>query len=151
MFSTENQPTHQQRLKKTCRAGHPLEQSDSNVRVRTDGRRICRACESARNASRYAERHQAIPSDGWTVKKLSYNTERYDKTSVRILQQFINWLKQTLVEARAKPQGTKVGRLSREEAIKHLEGHIPMLDKFMTQKAVRQIAEESLKELKQSN
>lgn len=112
-FSKDNQPSAEARLREVCRKGHPMAQGDPNARVRGDGKRVCRTCESSCRSRRYKEQKERtapelpIPEKGWNADNLVYPVERYEVTPVETLKRFILWQRAHLNKAQeAKPHHT---------------------------------------------
>jgi hypothetical protein len=143
-FSSEYQPSAEDRRRETCRKGHSMVEGDSNVRVRKDGRRVCHTCESARQAERYLDRvrtHQPIARP-FTIDNMWYEEERYEATSISVLQQFNNWQKMYLSTAKAAKPGAMTNGVSREFIIEHLELEIPKLEAIIIRRAVGELTED---------
>jgi hypothetical protein len=147
MFSTDNQPTPDQRIRKLCRAGHPLEQGNNNVRTRRDGKRVCRACESARNSERYQSNksmRRPIPYP-FSLDNISFDAERYEGTTIEVLARFVTQQETWLKNARADKPGARIkitgGSMPREFVIEHLEEQIPITQEVVLRK-VREMPQE---------
>lgn len=85
MFTADNQPTPEQRIRKTCRKGHLLE--GDNVRFESSGKRRCRKCELSRRRDHYKE--DTLDSD---IKKnpRKYDLEDLDKAAREFVIKHVN-------------------------------------------------------------
>lgn len=131
-FSSLRQPEQKRRQAKKCHKGHVMEEGDPNVRIRNDGRRVCRECESLRRKASY-ERTKVIKAGvtlPFSLDHLYYDMEYYENTSTDILGKFYGFQKYVLEQAKASPTGeisTPSGRLKSSIAISMLEHEMPIL------------------------
>jgi len=106
-FSETRQPERRHGIYTTCRKGHSMAEGNPNVRVRGDGQRVCRVCESDRRRQIYHEQKKirAGVLKPFTLENPYYDVEVYEHTSVDILKSFYDWQGKVLVNAKEKPTG----------------------------------------------
>jgi len=97
-FSAKNQPQNPLKRRAVCRAGHSLLPGDPNVRVRQDGQRVCRACESSRRAEAYQRQLEVkkgvtLP---FTLDRIHRNPAIYYNTDMPLLNEYLRQQKEKL-------------------------------------------------------
>jgi len=97
-FSAKNQPQNPLKKRAVCRHGHSLLDGNPNVRVRQDGRRVCRACESSRRATAY--QRQLEVKNGvtlpFTLDRIHRNPAIYYNTDMPLLNEYLRQQKEKL-------------------------------------------------------
>ena len=140
-FSSERQPERRHGVFEKCRKGHPMTEGDPNVRVRADGRRVCRACESSRSSDAYRRTKRikaGVPGPPFDFDNLYYDMELYEHTSTDVLSQFYGWQKGILAKAKENPQATfgfPSGPMKASSIIETLEREMPILYQYLVSRA----------------
>lgn len=139
-FSSARQPENHRKAKEKCHKGHPMTEGDSNVRIRVDGRRVCRACESSRRRDAY-QREQRIKAGvqmPFRLDNLYYDLEVYEHTSVDVLSKFYGWQKSLLDKAKENPEGVfsepDGTKAKASTIITSLESEMPILYQHIMQR-----------------
>lgn len=132
-FSETVQPERRHGKFEKCRKGHSMAEGDSNVRVRGDGKRVCRACESDRRRDAYHRLKQVkagVPMP-FTLESPYYDVEVYEHTSTDVLSKFYGWQKMVLDKAKENPKGVwnspSGARVEAGAVIEILEREMPIL------------------------
>lgn len=139
-FSETRQPARRSGPREHCRKGHPMTEGDPNVRVRGDGKRVCRACESDRRAEVYAQRKRieaGVPGPPFELENPYYDLEVYEHTSTDVLSKFYGWQKDVLDKAKQNPKGSwnrPSGVIKASFMIETLEREMPILYQYILEK-----------------
>jgi hypothetical protein len=129
-----------------------MTEGDPNVRVRSDGQRVCRACEAEINFQRYqnTKRARAGIIRPFTLAHLRYDDLRtYESTQIGVLAQYVEWQRATLakVETMAGKQVKMPDDSSMPADIiaEILKTEIPVVEAIVKRRALEELAKGEVK------